>query len=342
MKATVESDAVESIESEDALYGNDEHSYDKPCYTHHGGLSKKGRNKSKDKRHKEFDDNEIVNLNSDKYKGIGCVDVEESTYERATFEEDRVLHTSFKLSPYAINLMNMVKLNQKTKKGEAKIMSRPKVVLLFTSSTIDKFYNLMIIRYNTISSINKLALEINASSGKVSIMQPKLKIDMSKEDEDERIDALILSGVLTKIKMLSEEFGVSVSYIVEYLLYLYVYDNKDGYSEEIKKYCKERMDSFIELLDSFISSCTSLNTEDENALIRIAYKMTASDIKEKTFVDGVIKRPMQKTIDIEVYDGFNINAVVKIRRKMGKSVNINGIFKKKSGRRLKSSENFGD
>ena len=251
-------------------------------------------------------------------------------------EQDRVLHTSFNLSPYAINLIGMVKRGRK-KNTDLRISSKNKVILDITSVAIFAFFDIMKDRYILISDINQLAAEINASSGKVTIIQPKLKIDLGKEEENERIDALILSSVMTRIKMMSEEFGVSVSCIAEFLIYMYVCDSENPVFEKSKLYCEERMNSFTFQLDKFILESTQTNIEDENALIRIGFKMAASSMVESTRINNNFKDIHNKIISVDMGSDYNINTKVSIRMKSGKrnhdESHSKGIFKQKGGGR---------
>ncbi len=257
-------------------------------------------------------------------------------------EQDRVLHTSFNLSPYAINLIGMVKRGGRKKNTELRISSKNKVLLDITSTAIFAFFDVMEEKYIKISDINQLAAEINASSGKVTIIQPKLKIDLGKEEESERIDALILSSVMTRIKMMSEEFGVSLSCIAEFLIYMYVCDSDNPVFEKSKVYCEERMGIFVSQLDKFILESTQTNTEDENALIRIGFKMAASNINESTRTNANFKDTYHRTISIDVGSEFNINTKLILRKKNGKrsydKKNSKGIFKQKTGRKSEKLE----
>lgn len=293
------------------------------------------RNSKKKKKNQtdEFAKGEIIKESELKnHKGVtGTVTSSEQ------IEDDRVLHTSFKLSPYSINLISMIKKYNSISNSGLKILSRPKVILDVTSSSIDRFLDLMIERYNTISDINQLAREINASSGKVSILQPKLKLEMNNEEENEYADALILSSALTKIKMLSEEFCISPSCIVEYLIYMYVCGSESNSYDSSKRYCEERMNLFISQLDKFISDCTTINTEDENALIKIAYKMAAANIKESTRTNNNFKDRCHKTIDVDVGSEYNINTKLILSKKSMKKnfdeSHSKGIFRQKTGRK---------
>lgn len=294
-------------------------------------------NNLKDNRRKKRSDDCKVTHEKDLKKGSPKVTVKDSD----SFEDDRVLHTSFSMSPYAINLISMIKRSHISKNGSLIISSRPKVLLDITSSSINSFFEMMEDDYTKIANINQLASQINASSGKVSIIQPKLKIDMGKEEEHEHVDSLILSSVLTKIKMMSEEFGVSTSCIAEFLVYMYICDSENLIYSGSKKYCEERMRIFRTLLDKFILDCSQTNVEDENALIRIAYKMAVSNINESTRTNSNFKDICHKTMSIDVGDEFNINTKLILRKKDGKrhgSHASNGIFKQKIGRKSEKME----
>lgn len=293
----------------------------------------------------------VLRKNKRKYSDDDCIVIKEKDYNKKGVvskvtesrdynEDDRVLHTSFYLSPYAINLLGIIKRNSITKGGDVQVLSKPKVILNVTSSSINSFYESMMDRYNVISNINQLAAGINASSGKVTIIQPKLKIEIADGEEYERIDALVLSSVLTKLKMLSEEFGTSTSWIAEYLIYEYVNTSGDINFDKYKKYCKERMDAFLLQLDNFIKGCTSTNKEDENALIQIAYKLLASEIISQTMTNNVfegIEKYISGNISLDVWDDYNINLRTTVRPKSGKrsydESHSKGIFKQKTGRK---------
>lgn len=321
----------ESVDSESALYGNDDSGFEyNPV---------KPKTKQRQRKTNDEDDCKVV-YEKDLKKRSPKVMVEES--EEKQYEDDRVLHTSFHISPYAINLISMIKRSYITKQdGDLKVSSRPKVLLDVTSSSIISFFELMKDNYLKISNINQLASEINASSGKVSIIQSKLKIDMGSEEEYERVDALIMSSVITRIKMMSEEFGVSSSCIAEFLIYMYVSDSNNKIFIESKKYCTERMKLFKDQLENFINESTQPNIEDENALKRLAFKMAALDIIESTRNNNNFKDSFSNTINTELGSDYNINAKIVLRKKDGKrhgEHNSNGIFKQKTGRKSEKSE----
>lgn len=322
----------ESVDSESALYGNDDSGFEYNPVT-----VKKETRKRKIKD--DDDDCKVIHEKDLKKKSIKAT-VEDSN---KSSEDDRVLHTSFSMSPYSINLISMIKRTHSLKEENFRVSSRPKVMLDVTSSSIDSFFELMKDNYIKISNINQLASEINASSGKVSIIQPKLKIDMDSEEEHEHVDSLILSSVLTKIKMMSEEFGVTASCIAEFLIYMYICDSDNPVYSGSKKYCEERMNIFMSSLNKFILDCTQTNIEDENALIRIAYKMAASNINESTRNNANFRDICHKTISVDVGDEFNINTKLILRKKNGKrsysESHSKGIFNKKSSNASENLEN---
>ncbi len=85
------------------------------------------------------------------------------------------------------------------------------------------------------------------------------------------------------------------------------------------------------------------NIEDENALIRIAYKMAVSNINESTRTNSNFKDICHKTMSIDVGDEFNINTKLILRKKNGKrsydESHSKGIF---SGKSNTKSENIGE
>lgn len=266
------------------------------------------KNKRKSKK-KKFDESDVdVVYEKDLKKGGIKYTPEESN----SFEEDRVLRTSFYLSTYANNLVSMIKKSHKPNKMI--ILSKPKVLLEVTSSAIDDFINLVEDKYYNISEINQRACIINASSGKVSIEQPTLKIDMSINEDNEHVDALILSSTTTKIKMLAEEFGVTSSCIVEYLIYMYVCESDNIIYTSSKKYCEERMGAFITQLDKFILESSHI---DENVLINIGYKMSVQGIVECTRTNNNFKDTIRKTISLDY--GEDENITIKITHRKGKN-----------------------
>jgi len=327
----------ESVDSESALYGNDDSGFE------YSPVKPKTNQRQRQKDNE--DDCKLVyekDLKKQRKKSPKAT-VEESS--NRSFEDDRVLHTSFKMSPYSINLINMIKRTNTPKSESDKLIisSRPEVLLDVTSSSIDSFMDMMEDNYIKISNINQLASEINASSGKVSIIQPKLKIDMSNEEENEHVDALILSSVITKIKMMAEEFGVSTSCITEFLIYMYICDSGNPIYNGSKKYCEERMNTFRTSLDNFILDCAQTNIEDENALIRIAYKMAVSNINESTRTNSNFKDICHKTMSVDVGSEFNINTKLILRKKNGKrsydESHSKGIF---SGKNNSKSDKIGE
>lgn len=314
----------EVVDSEQALYGNDDTGIEYNPVP------------SQKKQQKKYNDDDCKVIHE---KDLKKNSIKATVKDDDSFGDDRVLHTSFNMSPYAINLISMIKRSHTSKRKSLMISSRPKVLLDITSSSIDSFFEMMEDDYIKISNINQLASQINASSGKVSIIQPKLKIDMGKEEELEHVDSLILSSVLTKIKMMSEEFGVSVSCIAEFLIYMYVSGSENPIYNGSKKYCEERMSTFRILLDKFILDCSQTNIEDENALIRIAYKMAVSNINESTRTNTNFKDICHKTMSIDVGNEFNINTKLVLRKKNDKrsydESHSRGIFKQKTGRKSK-------
>ena len=322
----------EVVDSEQAIYGND----DAGIEYNPVPVKKKYGKKIDDEADCKVQTEEEYNKN--KKKSLKVV-VEKSGNGD---EQDRVLHTSFNMSPYAINLISMIKRSHISKKGNLIISSRPKALLDITSSSIDFFFDMMEDNYNKISNINQLASEINASSGKVSIIQPKLKIDMGKEEELERVDSLILSSVLTKIKMMSEEFGVTTSCIAEFLIYMYVCNSENKIFIESKRYCTERMGLFKSQLESFINESTQPNTEDMNAVKRLAFKMAVLDIIESTRNNNNFKDIYSNSINTDLGSDYNINARIILRKKNEKrsydESHSKGIFKQKTGRKSEKLE----
>lgn len=325
---------TDEVGSEESLYGDE---YE-PC----GELTIRNKKRKSKSKSDEFKENEVIKECDLGKKSLKVTPEKSSDYGDA-YEEDRVLHTSFYLSPYAINLISIVKRNSKTKNDDLAVLSKPKVVLNITSSTMDKFYEMMKERYITISTINQVASEINASSGKVTIIQPKLKIEVNTDEELERVDALILSSVITKVKMLAEEFGTSGSWIVEYLIYMYISGSSLSCYDNFREYCNERMNTLLSILDKFISDSTVTNQDDSNALIRIAYKMLASNVIEATRNNNTFKDMYRNTLNVDVGSEYNINALLVLKKKNGKrsydESHSRGIFKQKTGGRI---EKFGD
>lgn len=285
--------------------------------------------KRKDKN--EDDDCKVIREKDLKKKGITF------KFDSGEQEEaDRVLRTSFHLSKYAINLISMIKSSHCCSSSNTRISSRPKVMLDITSSTIDLFLDIMDDRFRSITKINQLACEINANSGKVSIIQPKLKINMELNDEYERVDSLILSSTTTKIRMLSEEFGVSNSCIVEYLVCFYVCNSDNIVFIKSKKHCESRMKAFIDQLDSFIAESTNI---DENVLVNIGYKLALKGVIESTRVNNNFKdlNVIRDSISLD-FDDFNISNKITLRKgKNNKRTydesHSKGIFNKKKKRK---------
>ncbi len=322
----------EVIDSEESLYPNELKEIEEIQSLSLEEISKQIKEAEKQFLQSKDDKSCSVKKEKDYYKNEGSELQEDDNYD------DKVLHTSFYLSPYAINLVSMIKTSSFSKNtGQMKVLSRAKVILDVLSSTIDFFYDDMMERYNKIVAINRLATEINASSGKVSLIQPKLKIDMGKEEENERVDSLIRSSAQTKVKMMSEEFGVSTSCIAEYNIYLYVCDSKNKIFNESKKYCAERMNLFKTQLDTFIHESTQPNIEDENAIKRLAFKMAALDIIESTKSNNNFKNIFSNSINTDLGSDYNINAKIILRKKNGKrshdEKNSRGIERQKTGRK---------
>lgn len=291
---------------------------------------------------REFKDNEVISekeFNEKKKKGgVRATPEESSSFED---ENDKVLNTSFKLSPYAINLISMIKRNNSLIGNNLKILSRNKVLLDITSSVIDSFFEIMKSRYVSISVLNQLASEINASSGIVTLIQPKLIIDLGKNEEDEKVSALVMSSVVTKIKMLSEEFGVSDSCIVEYLIYMYVSNSDNPIFNNSKIYCEERMGVFIAQLDTFIVNSTHKNVEDENTIRRMGFKMLASQIIERTMTSNNFN-DIRGSFNTNLGSDYNINAkfiVNESNKKTHDKTHSKGVFKQKQGRKSKKISN---
>ncbi len=261
---------------------------------------------------------------------------------------DKVLSTSHKLSSYAINLLNLIMTRQSTfnknlGKDETSKISKSVVLQMITTSTNEYVDALFSDRFEKISEINRQGFLINATSGSVSIIQPKLKINMSDE-EVSTVNTLILSSIQTKVKSYSEAFNLSESTIIEFMIYTYIVNSDDIYYTRIKTYCEQRINKFIIELDTFINDSCYDNIDDDNALKLIAHKMNLRHILHLTKTNNVFKDSISHSKTVNAYGLGRINMRIefipedKIVVSEKKEPRFKGIMSKKLGRKCKKDD----